>query len=274
VIGRQLLRAFAPSAVLFLLLGSSLHHRLCGGASRIGQAPKMMLWAWERPERLSFLDSSSTGVAYLAETIYPKGNGFLVHPRLQPLEVPTNAYLEAVVRIEIDRKSSWCLSDKELDRLAAEVVKVTKQPRVRALQIDFDARESERSLYKELLKKVRVLLPNQLPLSITALSSWCMGDKWLEDAPVDEIVPMLFSMGAGREESLDFIRTSDTKNLSYFQKCFGLSVRDSEPAAELSTRIKLADTRLYFFSARPWNPTSVQHAQDEVRIWESNSSNQ
>lgn len=274
MIGRQLLQIIAPSAALFFLLSSNLHHRISGGALGRSEAPKMMLWAWERPERLTFLDTSSTGVAYLAATIFPKGNSFMVRPRLQPLKVPEDVYLEAVVRIEIDRKGSWCLPDKELDRLAAAVVKVTNQPRVKALQLDFDARESERTLYKVLLRKVRALLPDEIPLSITALPSWCMGDQWLQDAPVDEIVPMLFSMGAGRQESLDFIRNSDAGNLSYFQKCVGFSVRDSEPLDELAHRIKLADSRIYFFSARPWDPLLVKHVQDEVHLWESNSSNQ
>ncbi len=31
--------------------------------------PKLVLWAWERPENLSYINPAFTGVAYLAETI-------------------------------------------------------------------------------------------------------------------------------------------------------------------------------------------------------------
>jgi hypothetical protein len=229
-----------------------------------------MLWAWERPERLAFLDSSQTGVAYLAETIYPKENGFFVRPRLQPLELPTHIYLEAVVRIETERKKAWALSDRVTDVLAEEIAKVASKPQVGALQIDFDARENERLFYRQLLGKVRTLIPKQMPLTMTALSSWCMGDRWLDGLPVDQVVPMLFSMGSGEKESLDFIKSSDEDRLSYFQKCVGLSISDSKCSNVLASRIKLADARIYFFSTRPWNSLLVQKAQDEVRSWKDN----
>lgn len=228
-----------------------------------------MLWAWERPEHLSFLDGSDTGVAYLAETIYPKEEGFFVRPRLQPLVLSKNTYLEAVVRIETDRKIAWALSEADTNRLAGEIAKVAAKPGIKALQIDFDARESERPFYRKLLDKVKPLIPQQMPLTITALSSWCMGDRWLQGLPVDEVVPMLFSMGAGEKESLDFIKSSDDAQLDYFRRSVGLSVNDSRYAAELANRIKLADSRVYFFSTRPWNSKLVQKAQDEVRSWKN-----
>jgi hypothetical protein len=229
-----------------------------------------MLWAWERPEHLSFLDSSKTGVAYLAETIYPTESGYFVRPRFQPLELPANVYLEAVVRIETDRKREWNLSDPDMDTLAKEIAKATSKPNISALQIDFDARQSERPFYRQLLKKVRALVPTQMPLTITALSSWCMGDQWLHGLPVDGVVPMLFSMGRGEKEALDFIKASDESRLSYFHKCVGLSINDSKWSAVLADRIKLADARIYFFSTRPWNSLLVQKAQDEVRSWKDN----
>ena len=34
--------------------------------SREPPKPRLILWAWERPERLGFLDTSTAGVAFLA----------------------------------------------------------------------------------------------------------------------------------------------------------------------------------------------------------------
>ena len=37
-------------------------------------------------------------------------------------------------------------------------------------------------------------MPADLPLSITALASWCSWDSWIRGLPVDEAVPMMFRM--------------------------------------------------------------------------------
>ncbi len=46
-----------------------------------------------------------------------------------------------------------------------------------------------------MLQDLRQKLPQQIPLSMTALASFCVGDRWLDDLPVDEAVPMIFRMG-------------------------------------------------------------------------------
>jgi len=51
------------------------------------QFPRTIVWAWERPEKLDFLDPRDAGVAFLARTVYIRGGVVTVHPRLQPLVV-------------------------------------------------------------------------------------------------------------------------------------------------------------------------------------------
>ena len=68
-------------------------------------------------------------------------------------------------------------------------------PRATAVQIDFDARLSERPFYAALLRDVRARVRPPLRVSMTALASWCTDDPWIEPGLVDEIVPMLFQMG-------------------------------------------------------------------------------
>lgn len=70
---------------------------------RLSHFPKIILWAWERPEELRFIDPREVGVAFLARTIFLKGETIIVRPRLQPLSVPDQTALMAVVRIESDR---------------------------------------------------------------------------------------------------------------------------------------------------------------------------
>src|SRR5215217_6412318 len=72
--------------------------------------PAVILWAWERPENLTFLDPQKTGVAFLAKTITLRDDKTAVKPRLQPLQLARDTKLIAVVRIEIDRANPPSLS--------------------------------------------------------------------------------------------------------------------------------------------------------------------
>ena len=156
--------------------------------------PRIVLWAWERPEDLSFIDTEEIGVAFLAKTIVMQGDAVSIRPRLQPLNVPNDTALMAVARIESKRPA---LTDLQRTDVVSAVEKMAELPQVAAIQVDFDAVESERGFYAALLRDLRDRLPKTIRLSITALASWCIGDTWIKDLPVDEAVPMLFRMGRG-----------------------------------------------------------------------------
>lgn len=84
-------------------------------SDRLENFPKTILWAWERPENLTFIDPADVGVAFLARTIYLRGSQVIVRPRLQPLRVPPRTSLLAVVRIETDisRPVDWSQSQRQ-----------------------------------------------------------------------------------------------------------------------------------------------------------------
>ena len=63
------------------------------------EMPQKIIWAWERPEDLRFLDPKVYGVAFLAQTIFLEKDGVSPKPRRQPLEVAPGTYLIAVTRI-------------------------------------------------------------------------------------------------------------------------------------------------------------------------------
>ena len=140
------------------------------------------------------------GVAFLARTILLKGGQVLVRPRLLPLQMPAAAVQVPVVRLESDRADGPDLSAEQRSKLAAEIAEVGRIPGIAAVQVDFDARESERAFYRQLLEDLRRRLPSRLALSMTALASWCVGDDWLSGLPVDEAAPMLFRRGADDQQ--------------------------------------------------------------------------
>src|SRR2546423_774378 len=156
--------------------------------SRHAATPKTILWAWERPTDLSFIDPQQVGVAFLARTIRLKADDVVVKPRLQKLSLPVSAKLIAVARIESDLKNRPALSASQKDVLVKRISEMAVQPNVDNIQIDFDATQSEREFYRTVILAVRHHLPDRVGLSITALASWCADDDWLSDLPIDEAV--------------------------------------------------------------------------------------
>ena len=213
--------------------------------------PRVFVWAWERREDLSRLDTRAVGVAFLARTVWLREDGVAVRPRLQPLRVPPQTVLMAVVRVE----SGGHGAQADVSRSAEAIVDAARLPDVRALQVDFDAVASERPFYRALLEEVRRLLPRQMPLSITALASWCESDNWIAGLPVAEAVPMLFRMGPDR-----YRPGSDFRG-DLCRSSVGIATD------ELPSRIP-SGRRVYMFHPRPWSDDDVRAAVREVGRWQ------
>src|SRR5216684_6746184 len=86
-------------------------------ATRLERMPRVMLWAWERPTDLRFINTKETGVAFLARTIRLHSAEVEVRPRLQPLDLAEATRVIAVVRIETDAVRKPELSAPQRDRL-------------------------------------------------------------------------------------------------------------------------------------------------------------
>lgn len=231
----------------------SPHHRLAS-------IPWIMLWAWERPENLSFIDPRTMGVAFLAGTLYLRGGKVVAKPRLQPLQVPSGTVLTGVVRIESDRAKPPQLSADQQAEVASAIIKLTRFPRVVTIQVDFDAVVSERRFYRGLLSDLRRRLPETVGLSMTALASWCMSDDWLSDLPVDEAVPMLFRMGTDQQQVHSYLKAGKDFSLAVCQHSLGVAT--DEPLPQLPPR-----RRIYLFHPRSWQARAVQETIAELRQW-------
>jgi len=216
--------------------------------------PRVFLWAWERPEDLRFIDPHTTGVAFLAKTVYLRGDSVVVRPRLQPLQLAPGTKLIAVVRIETDRQQRPVLSNSQLQQTANEILSLSTKSLV---QIDFDAVVSERSFYRELLQTVRRQLPASTALSITALASWCAGDEWLSDVPIDEAVPMLFRMGVERRQFQRRLESGEPFQSSRCQNSAGVSTDELVNAPAVN--------RLYIFNPQSWTKNSFDRAMEAYR---------
>jgi hypothetical protein len=215
--------------------------------------PAIILWAWERPEDLEFLDAHRYAVAFLAQTLTLKGGDVVFSPRHQPLKVPPDLQLVAVTRVESLKTTGQraTLSATQRERVATFILKTCELNRVAAIQVDFDAAASERDFYSSLLQDLRANLPDDVPLSMTALASFCIGDRWLKDLPVDEAVPMIFRMGADDKSIRNFLSAGNDFGEPLCLRSYGISV--DEPVEMKFERSR----RLYVFNDHPWSEKDV-----------------
>lgn len=226
---------------------------LSGAAQPRIKHPNIVLWAWERKENLSFINPERAGVAFLAKTIFIKGDSFSAKPRVQSLKVPQGTWLMAVVRIRVAQQSRPLSLSLAAD-IAEEVVRPAHMKGVTALQIDFDARRSERPFYKALLSTIKDKLGTTYPISITALASWCVHEDWLKGLPIDEAVPMFFRMGPEHSIFLDYLQSNKLK-----PECAqSIGIALDEPIATMPDR-----KHLYVFNPKAWKENEVEKLYTE-----------
>jgi hypothetical protein len=131
-----------------------------------------------------------------------------------------------------------------------------------ALQVDFDAKLSEREWYRSVLARVRAAMPAEMPLSITALASWCSYDSgWIRNLPVDEAVPMLFRMEPDRRRFAPNGRREAARDFLIREpKCMGsvgISTRETWPR-------EMAGRRVYVFPDAGWQRDGVAETLKEL----------
>lgn len=216
--------------------------------------PTKILWAWERPEDLRFIDTKQYGVAFLAQTITLETDNVLPKPRRQPLETAPGTYIIAVTRIETKKGSAErpTFTPEMATKVASLVKNTLELPNVKGVQIDFDAVVSERSFYRSMMKELKKQLPPETPLTMTSLASWCTGDAWFNDFPVDEAVPMAFQMGADDEKIKNYLRNGNDWNETLCRGSYGISV--DEP---LGVELK-PNRRVYYFSNSAWKSADIE----------------
>jgi Protein of unknown function (DUF3142) len=235
-------------AALIAMPISSDHAR----RNRFDDYPKTTLWAWEIPSSFLDIDPQRYAVAYLDQTIIVEDRIHVILRR-QPLAIAPHTRLIAVSRIEA-HPGTADLSDPALgEKLAGIIADSLTRRATDAIQVDFDAHQSQRPFYSSVLTALRRQLPAHVPLSITALASWCAYDDWIGDLPVDEAVPMYFRMGPDHP-------ASESSGWNYPVReplCRGRAgVSTDEAWPKLG-----AGTRLYVFHRGAWNPIALSNLE-------------
>jgi hypothetical protein len=221
--------------------------------ARMSSLPTVMLWSWERPDDLTFVDPQRAGIAFLAGTLRLEGESAIFRPRLNSIRFPRGIFLMACVRIESDRNLKPSFSDAQRAQAVSAIAHAAALRGVRAIQVDFDARVSERGFYTALLTDLSDKVPADTPISMTALASWCLGDDWVSDLPVQEAVPMLFRMGADRSRVISHLESGGDFRSGLCRASLGLST--DEPISNLPQ-----GRRIYLFNTGPWTEAGMNRA--------------
>ncbi len=231
----------------------------CGHKNQVNarlnlEMPPKILWAWERAEDLRFLDPNEFGVAFLAQTLILQKDEVVFRPRRQPLELPPSTYVIAVTRIETVKENSKrpTFSEEQKKKIVNLVKKTLELPDVKAIQIDFDVVVSERAFYRGLINDLKIELPAATSLTMTSLASWCVGDNWFNDFPVDEAVPMAFEMGTDDKSIRDFLAKENDWREPLCRGSYGVSIDDPL----LNIKLK-PERRIYYFKSSSWEKSDL-----------------
>jgi hypothetical protein len=214
----------------------------CGhGPERMRGFPDRVLWAWNAPQDLRFL-TRGEAVAFLGGELMLADRRAVFSPRRAPLLVSPGTPLMAVLRVDARQPA---LDAGQRRAMVESALGLLDLPGVRALQIDFDALASQRVFYAQVLAELRTRMPAQVPLSMTALGSWCSGDAWIAGLPVDEQVPMLFRMGSDGPNLVRLLRRGVDWQAPGARHAYGIATDEALPPLRGSRRI-------YVFQPGPW----------------------
>jgi hypothetical protein len=149
-------------------------------------------WLWKDASIPAF---SRAAVAVVDRHVWLVGDKVLVRPGARPRALARATEVIPVVHVEIDP-----LRPPAGLRQAAPVVLEAMRSAARAstsgwVQLDLEARPSQRDDYRALVRTIRTALPHEVKLSVTALAWWCRSGAWLDGLAADEVVPMFFRMG-------------------------------------------------------------------------------
>ncbi len=154
--------------------------------------PPAIAWLWKDAALPAW---SKEKVAVVDRHILLSGDMISQRPGAQPRRLPRGAKVIPVVHVELD-----LLKPAANLRAASPLIIKAMQSAARAttsgwVQLDLEARPSQRADYRALVQELRAVLPPHIKFSVTALAWWCRSPAWLDDLAADEVVPMFFKMG-------------------------------------------------------------------------------
>ena len=171
---------------LFLSLTALLLH---AGAAQGGPA---IAWLWDEARLPAW---SAAEAAVLQRHILLSADTALTRPRQRWPAMPASTHITPVVHVEVSTVNPPIDIESRRAMIVRAMLEAAKASTSGWVQLDMEAKPSQRDFYRSLVRQLRGQLPANVKLSVTALAWWCRSPAWLDDLAADEVVPMFFRMG-------------------------------------------------------------------------------
>jgi hypothetical protein len=154
--------------------------------------PEATAWLWKD----AVVPAWSRGtVAVVDRHIWLAGDKVLVRPGARPRQLAAETRVIPVVHVEIDALRAPSGLQAAQPAVLDAMAKAARASTSGWVQLDLEARPSQREEYRTLVRRIHDTLPHGIRLSVTALAWWCRAPPWLDGLAADEVVPMFFRMG-------------------------------------------------------------------------------
>ena len=221
------------AAILLLIFWPAV-----GGAQRIA-------WLWDGAALPPW---SLQEAAVLQRHILLSGDSALTRPRAQWPAMPGATKVTPVLHVEV----STVHPPQNIESRRALIVSAMRQAAAAStsgwVQLDMEAKPSQRAFYRSLVRQLRDELPREIKLSVTALAWWCRAPAWLDGLAADEVVPMFFRMGRDSARLRELIEQSPaTLHASCRAGAAGFSPQEAFPPS-VTERYR----KTYWFDRYAW----------------------
>lgn len=232
-----LLRAL-PAALLCALLGAAPP-----------ASAQQIAWLWDEAELPAW---SAPEAAVLHRHVLLSGAAIRTRPRMRQPALPAGTRVTPVLHVEV----STVRPPEDIEGSRALIVGAALDAAADStsgwVQLDMEAKPSQRLFYHSLVRQIRAALPPRMRLSVTALTWWCRSPAWLDNLDADEVVPMFFRMGRDGAELRELIEHQPER---LHQRCRGGTAGFS-PQEPFSAEVEARYSKRYWFDRRAWRRSS------------------
>lgn len=172
-------------------------------------------------------------------------------PGARPRHLPAGTQVIPVVHVELDPRPPAANLHAASPAIITAMQNAARATTSGWVQLDLEARPSQRLDYRALVREVRAALPSNVGLSVTALAWWCRSPAWLDGLAADEVVPMFFKMG--RDGTA--IRTLVALNPAALHPLCRAGSAGFSPQEPFERAVVARYAQTYWFDYHGWRPT-------------------
>jgi hypothetical protein len=228
---------------LILTFFALLFHRAAGAAPAVAWLwDEALLPAWSVPE-----------AAILQRHILLSGDTALTRPRRRWPAMPAATRVTPVLHVEVSTVNPPVDIESRRALIVRAMLEAANASTSGWVQLDMEAKPSQRVFYRSLVRQLRDRLPANIKLSVTALAWWCRSPAWLDGLAADEVVPMFFRMGRDNARLRAIVEQSPT-TLHASCRAGSAGFSPQEPfAPQVSERYR----KTYWFDRYAWKRSAA-----------------